>query len=83
MKKIIPIKDVGDVIDIMNHNADYISKVFKSQRKFNKSVVLFTTSITFWAYLQTAQTIYQKSKIKELEKRLAELEPTEGEKGQE
>lgn len=83
MKKIIPVNTLEDFAKIMNNNTDCVIRGFKRQGRFNGLVAMFATSIVAWAWVETAQSVVNKAKIKELEKRIAELEPKEGEKGQE
>lgn len=83
MQKLIPISSIGDLTKVVNNNADYTMEFFKQQNKINKYVVFGLIGFTVWGYLKEAQSASQNNKIKELEKRIAELEPKEGEKGQE
>lgn len=83
MKKIIPVNTFEDFAKIMNNNTDCVVRSFRRQSRFNGLVVLFAASMSFWACAEAAHVAVQQGKIKELEKRIAELEPKEGEKGQE
>lgn len=65
-------------------NIHKIKETLKRQQKFNRSVVLFSATVTLGLYLYNHNLKIQRKKIQELEKEIAGLKeklevPVEGE----
>ena len=82
-KTIITVQNLYDMVNLHNHNMNYILNAFARQAKTNRSLKLALFAVTTYAFITNIQSKKLEDRLDELERKLDELTVLEeAEKGE-
>lgn len=78
-KTIITVQNLGDMVNLHNHNMNHIWNNFAKQAKTNSNLKLALFAVAAYAFITDVQSKKMEARIEELEKKLDELTVLEDE----